>query len=107
MAPSRQVAYGTDAMGSGGAATISSCFYLLVKYTEVTPKSFICKGDSGTNEFKLADLGVQPAGGLRADRLLGFRTVDGRQQALQLLVSLPVRAVCLDGLERAGLRRGR
>jgi len=56
-------AFQTDAMGSGGAATISSCFYLLVKFTEVTPKSFICKGDSGTNEFKLADLGTQPTSG--------------------------------------------
>jgi prepilin-type N-terminal cleavage/methylation domain-containing protein len=62
-APSRQLAYGTDTQGSGGAATISSCFYLLVKYTEVTPKSFLCKGDSGTNEFKLSDLGAPPAAG--------------------------------------------
>ena len=41
--------------GSGGTASISSCFYLLVKYAEVTPKSFICKGDSGTSEFKTSD----------------------------------------------------
>jgi len=52
----RQQAYGVGADGSGGKATISSCFYLLVKYAEVTPKSFICKGDSGTTEFKLADI---------------------------------------------------
>ena len=39
-----------------GLATISSCFYLLVKYAEVTPKSFICKGDSGATEFKPADV---------------------------------------------------
>jgi prepilin-type N-terminal cleavage/methylation domain-containing protein len=52
----RQQAYGVDAAGSGGKATITSCFYLLVKYAEVTPKSFICKGDSGTTEFKLADI---------------------------------------------------
>jgi prepilin-type N-terminal cleavage/methylation domain-containing protein len=38
-----------------GSASISSCFYLLVKYAEVTPKSFICKGDTGTSEFTLAD----------------------------------------------------
>ena len=63
MATNRVQAFGTDAQGSGGAATISSCFYLLVKYTEVTPKSFICKGDSGTNEFKLSDLSTQPTSG--------------------------------------------
>jgi len=44
---------GTD--GTGGTATITSSFYLLVKYAEVTPKSFVCKGDSGTTDFKLAD----------------------------------------------------
>jgi len=45
------VAYGTAAPGS---ASIASCFYLLVKYSEVTPKSFLCKGDSGVTEFKAA-----------------------------------------------------
>jgi prepilin-type N-terminal cleavage/methylation domain-containing protein len=53
---SRYQAYGLAADGTGGTATISSCFYLLVKYTEVTPKSFVCKGDAGTNEFKLSDM---------------------------------------------------
>jgi hypothetical protein len=50
----RYVAYGLAADSSGGRGTISSCFYLLVKYAEVTPKSFICRGDSGTREFKPA-----------------------------------------------------
>jgi len=59
-APSRFQAYTVDAQGKGGKATISSCFYLLVKYAEVTPKSFICKGDAGTNVFKIQD--VVPAG---------------------------------------------
>ncbi|HNU31365.1 MAG TPA: prepilin-type N-terminal cleavage/methylation domain-containing protein [Sedimentisphaerales bacterium] len=54
----RAQAFSLQADGSQGKATISSCFYLLVKYAEVTPKSFICKGDSGTSEFKLADLGL-------------------------------------------------
>jgi prepilin-type N-terminal cleavage/methylation domain-containing protein len=45
-------AYGINPDGSGGQATISSCFYLLVKYAEVTPKSFLCKSDSGVTEFK-------------------------------------------------------
>jgi len=38
--------------GSDGVGTISSCFYLLVKYAEVTPKSFLCKHDKGVKEFK-------------------------------------------------------
>ncbi len=55
MAENRFTAYGLGGDGSGGAATISSSFYLLVKYAEVTPKSFVCKGDSGVNEFKPVD----------------------------------------------------
>jgi prepilin-type N-terminal cleavage/methylation domain-containing protein len=48
-------AYGTlNADGTGGNCTISSCFYLLVKYAEVTPKSFLCKGDSGVSEWVLS-----------------------------------------------------
>jgi len=54
-ADDRYGAYGVGTDGSGGEASISSCFYLLVKYAEVTPKSFICKGDTGTTEFSLAD----------------------------------------------------
>jgi hypothetical protein len=64
-AANRNAAYGVNAQtGAGGAATISSCFYLLVKYAEVTPKSFVCKGDAGTTEFKLSDLpaATLPAG---------------------------------------------
>jgi prepilin-type N-terminal cleavage/methylation domain-containing protein len=52
MAENRYAAYGLNPDGSGGSATITSSFYLLVKYAEVTPKSFLCKGDSGTTEFK-------------------------------------------------------
>jgi prepilin-type N-terminal cleavage/methylation domain-containing protein len=55
MADNRYTAYGLSADGSAGSATITASFYLLVKYAEVTPKSFICKGDSGTTEFKPAD----------------------------------------------------
>ena len=51
----RVQAYGLANDGSGGRASIASCFYLLVKYAEVTPKSFVCKGDSGTTEFKPSD----------------------------------------------------
>jgi len=51
-------AYSVAADGSGGVGNISSCFYLLVKYAEVTPKSFLCKGDSGVSEFKPANDGA-------------------------------------------------
>jgi prepilin-type N-terminal cleavage/methylation domain-containing protein len=60
-AADRYNAFGVSrADNTGGTATISSCFYLLVKYAEVTPKSFICKGDAGTTEFKLSELGNVP-----------------------------------------------
>jgi prepilin-type processing-associated H-X9-DG protein len=55
-APTRQDAYamtGTD--GTGGNCTISSCFYLLVKYAEVTPKSFLCTNERDVREFQLGD----------------------------------------------------
>ncbi|TKJ36016.1 MAG: hypothetical protein CEE38_13495 [Planctomycetes bacterium B3_Pla] len=57
-AENRFGAYGVSANGEGGVGSISSCFYLLVKYSEVTPKSFLCKGDSGTTEFKPANYGA-------------------------------------------------
>jgi prepilin-type N-terminal cleavage/methylation domain-containing protein len=51
----RYAAYGVNRTdGSGGNVSISSCFYLLVKYSEVTTKSFVCKSDSGTSVFKLS-----------------------------------------------------
>jgi len=52
LADNRFTAYSLSADGSGGQAPITSSFYLLVKYAEVTPKSFVCKSDSGTTEFK-------------------------------------------------------
>ena len=42
----------------GAEATISSCFYLLIKYTDGTPKLFVCKGDIGTSVFKLTEAGT-------------------------------------------------
>ncbi|MBM4029581.1 MAG: hypothetical protein FJ280_29910 [Planctomycetes bacterium] len=53
-APSRSQAYNLSRDGSGGTATISSCFYLLVKYAEVAPKYFVCPGDTGTTAFTLS-----------------------------------------------------
>jgi prepilin-type N-terminal cleavage/methylation domain-containing protein len=66
-AADRRTAFALAADGTAGAASISSCFYLLVKYAEVTPKSFICKGDAGTTEFKLAD---------RTDVTTNFELID-------------------------------
>jgi prepilin-type N-terminal cleavage/methylation domain-containing protein len=61
-ADNRYTAYGvTPGTGEGGKASVSSCFYLLVKYAEVTPKSFLCKGDTGTGEFTLAEEDVSAA----------------------------------------------
>ena len=45
-------AYQIQSSGTGGHATFTASFYLLVKYAEVTPKSFICKGDSSVQEFQ-------------------------------------------------------
>lgn len=41
-----------------GNANISSNFYLLVKYSDVTSKSFMCKGDTEVREFKPFDYGT-------------------------------------------------
>jgi prepilin-type N-terminal cleavage/methylation domain-containing protein len=54
----RYEAFCIAANGTGGAATITSSLYLLVKYTEVTPQSFVCKSDSGVSEFNPVDYGV-------------------------------------------------
>jgi len=51
-------AFGLDPNGSGGEATINSSFYLLVKYGEVPLKSFVCRGDRQTKEFKPRKYGV-------------------------------------------------
>jgi len=47
-------AFNLNPDGSGGQASISSSLYLLVKYAEVTPKTFVCKEDFRTTEFKLS-----------------------------------------------------
>jgi hypothetical protein len=54
-AENRFGAYQLKPDGTGGEANISSCFYLLIKYCDMTTKSFICKGDVGANEFNPAD----------------------------------------------------
>ena len=48
--PRRDQAFGPPP----GNATVSSSLYLLIKYSEVGPKQFVCRG-TDTKEFKLAD----------------------------------------------------
>jgi len=50
-------AYGLHQDGSSGSISISSSLYLLVKYAEVTPKAFLCKGDKKISEFNPANYG--------------------------------------------------
>ena len=52
-------AYGlSDPNPTEGRASISASLYLLVKYAELQPKSFVCKEDFGTTEFKPAKYGL-------------------------------------------------
>ncbi|MEN6335027.1 MAG: hypothetical protein ABFE01_12250, partial [Phycisphaerales bacterium] len=55
-ASDRRTAYGIASDVSLGRATISSCFYLLVKYYQAQPGLFVCPGDEGTTAFSLADV---------------------------------------------------
>ena len=50
-AATRQKAYGINNDGTGGSPTISSSLYLLVKYTDIEPKRFICSQDRKVSEF--------------------------------------------------------
>ncbi|MHC4153486.1 MAG: type II secretion system protein [Planctomycetota bacterium] len=38
-----------------GQATVTSSFYLLVKHAKVSPKQFVCKGDTGTSVWRFTD----------------------------------------------------
>ena len=53
--PNRYQAFGLNARGENGSATISSCFYLLVKHYEAPTRLFICRDDKGTTEFRLSN----------------------------------------------------
>jgi hypothetical protein len=58
-ADSRKHAYGlSDPNATDGRATISASLYLLVKYAQVAPKTFVCRGDFGATEFDPAEYGV-------------------------------------------------
>lgn len=43
------------AWGDTGSETISKSLYLLIRYADVTPKSFICKGDAGVTVLDMDD----------------------------------------------------
>ena len=51
-AADRYDAYGLDTRdrGSGGQVSMTASLYLLVKYAEVTPRSFVCRGTQKTRE---------------------------------------------------------
>jgi hypothetical protein len=55
-AADRYAAYSvTPTTNEGGRASISSCFYLLVKYLEMPTKVFVCPSDRGSVPFSLTD----------------------------------------------------
>ncbi len=57
-ANNRSEAYGLAADGTGGQGSITSSFYLLVKYSyPPAQKAFVCKGDAGARAFRPADEG--------------------------------------------------
>ncbi|MHC4265244.1 MAG: type II secretion system protein [Planctomycetota bacterium] len=55
-ASSWEKAFGANLLAEiPGTATVTSSHYLLVKYADVSPKQFVCKGDSGIIPFKVSD----------------------------------------------------
>lgn len=56
MASNRYDAYLLGLYGGRGYATITSCFYLLIKYADMLPDSFVCPGDYGATVFDLAEI---------------------------------------------------
>ncbi|MBN2181381.1 MAG: prepilin-type N-terminal cleavage/methylation domain-containing protein [Sedimentisphaerales bacterium] len=58
MGANRYQAYQLASDNSGGTVTITSCLFLLIKYSEVTAKSFVCKSDSGVTEYNPVDDGA-------------------------------------------------
>ena len=63
----------------GGKATIGSLFYMLIKYEDVSPKQFNCKGDSGAEIFKLTTY----TGTTQTDltKVYDFGTVPGKHNS--------------------------
>jgi prepilin-type N-terminal cleavage/methylation domain-containing protein len=65
------------APSTGGQATIGSLFYMLIKYEDVSPKQFNCKGDSGAAIFKLSDFSATTTQ-TDVTKCYDFGTVPGR-----------------------------
>jgi prepilin-type processing-associated H-X9-DG protein len=55
---SRVEAFGLDPGGAGGQATIGSSLYLLVRYADLTPDSFVCPLEKRTRAFKPGQYGM-------------------------------------------------
>jgi len=55
MAQTRNEAFGISGYAGDGKTTVSSHLYLLVKYRQISPKYFICHGETAVKEFKLPD----------------------------------------------------
>ena len=71
-AATRQMAYGQATAGAVGAVTVTSNFYLLVKYAEVTPKQFVCKGEADVKEFTLGNANLPTASNIELTALWDF-----------------------------------
>jgi prepilin-type N-terminal cleavage/methylation domain-containing protein len=56
--PNRNLAFQMAADNTGGYVTITSSFYLLIRYAEVTPASFVCKSDGQVKEYNPIDDGI-------------------------------------------------
>jgi prepilin-type N-terminal cleavage/methylation domain-containing protein len=53
------IAYGVaPGVPPGRPATIGSCLFLLIKYTDASPRQFVCGGDNTATVFNLADYPV-------------------------------------------------
>jgi prepilin-type N-terminal cleavage/methylation domain-containing protein len=65
--------------GTGGGATIGSLLYMLVKYEDVSPKQFNCKGDSGAEVFKITTYPATTQTDLT--KVYDFGTVPGKHNS--------------------------
>jgi hypothetical protein len=61
-APDRSKAFALDPNGSNGEATVSSSLYMLVRYMQLDPKSFVCPVDRGTRAFRPEKYGMGKKG---------------------------------------------
>ena len=58
-ADTRPAAFGLDSKDTPGEASISASLYLLIKYEDLPPSSFLCKGDIGTTQFIPKEYGLR------------------------------------------------